>query len=88
MPTPEIYFIPGQLRRTILPKEHYDESLSVCELDTQPSNWEANTTTGLLPAQKNLLRQCLGVRRCYDVQLGRYWETKDTRKRIKLALSI
>ena len=32
-------------------------------------------------------RQCLGVRRCYGVQLGRYWETKDTRKMIKLALT-
>jgi len=27
----------------ILPKEHHGESLSVCELDTQPSNWEADT---------------------------------------------
>ena len=35
-----------------------------------------------------LRRQFLGVRWCYDVQLGRYWETKDTRKRIKLALTI
>jgi len=43
MPTPEICFLPGQLRRTILPKEHHGESLSVCELDTQPSNWEADT---------------------------------------------
>jgi len=33
-------------------------------------------------------RQCVGVRRCYVVQLGRYWETKDTKKRIKLALII
>ena len=27
----------------ILPKEHHGESLSVCELDTQPSTWEADT---------------------------------------------
>jgi len=27
----------------ILPKEHHGESLSVCELDTQLSNWEADT---------------------------------------------
>jgi len=45
-------------------------------------------TTRLSPPQRNLRRQCLGVRRCYDVQLGRYWETKDTRKGIKLALII
>jgi len=39
MPTPEICFLPGQLRRMILPKEHHHgESLSVCGLDTQPSN--------------------------------------------------
>jgi len=29
-------------RLTILPKEHHGESLSVCELDTQPSNWVAD----------------------------------------------
>ena len=40
MPTPEICFLPGQFRLTILPKDHHGESLSVCELDTQPSNWE------------------------------------------------
>jgi len=43
MPTPEIRFLPGQFRLTILPKVHQGESLSVCELDTQPPNWEANT---------------------------------------------
>jgi len=43
MPTPEIGFLPGQFRVTILPKEHHGESLSVCELDTEPSNWEADT---------------------------------------------
>ena len=86
MPTPEICFFPGQFRLTILPKEHHGKSLSVCELDKQPSNWEADTELPL--PQPNLRRQCLGVRRCYDVQLGRYWETKDTRKRIKLALTI
>jgi len=42
MPTFEICFLPGQFRRTILPKEHHGKSLSVCELDTQPSNWEAD----------------------------------------------
>jgi len=43
MPAPEICFLPGQFRRTILPKEHHGESLGVCELFTQPSNWEADT---------------------------------------------
>ena len=43
IPTPERCFLPGQFRPTILAKEHYGESLSVCELDTQPSNWEADT---------------------------------------------
>jgi len=47
-----------------------------------------HSTTGLSPPERNLRRQCLRVRRCYDVQLGRYWETKDTRKRFKLALTI
>ena len=30
----------------------------------------------------------MGVRWCYDATVGRYWETNDTRKRIKLALAI
>jgi len=30
----------------------------------------------------------LGVRWCYDVSLGRYWETNNKRKRIKLPLTI
>jgi len=59
MPTPEICFLPGQFRLTIMPKVHHGESLRVCELDTQPSNWEADTTTGLSPPQRNLRRQCL-----------------------------
>jgi len=54
MPTPEICFLPGQFRLTILPKEHYGESVGVCELDTQPSNWEA----GALP---------LGYRRSSEI---------------------
>jgi len=36
-------FLPGQVRLTILPKEHHGESLGVCELFTQPSTWEADT---------------------------------------------
>jgi len=43
MPAPEICFLPGQFRQSILPKEHHGESLSVCEMDTQPSNWEVDT---------------------------------------------
>jgi len=59
MPTPEIGFSPGQFRLydlvqgkashrgslgcTILSKVHHGESLSVCELNAQPSNWEADT---------------------------------------------
>jgi len=43
MPAPEIFFLPGQFRLTILPKEHHDEPLGVCELDTRPYNWEADT---------------------------------------------
>ena len=43
MLTPEICILPGQFRLTILPKEHHGESLGVCDLDTQPSNWETDT---------------------------------------------
>ena len=66
MPTPEICFLSGQLRRTILPKERYDDSLSDGESATQPSSWEADTTTELSSAQRNLRHHCLGVRWCYD----------------------
>jgi len=40
MPALEICFLPGTLRRTILPKERYGDSLSVGESDTQPSSWK------------------------------------------------
>jgi len=83
MPAPEICFSPGQFRQTILPKQHHGESLGVCELDTTFQLRGGDSTTGLSPPQRNLCRQCLRVRRCY-VQLGRYWETNDTRKRINL----
>jgi len=43
MPAPEICFLQGQFRLKILPKEQHGESLSVCELDTHHSNWEADT---------------------------------------------
>ena len=43
LPTPEIRFLPGVFRLTILPKERHGESLSVCESDTQPYNWQAET---------------------------------------------
>jgi len=34
LPAPEICFLPGHFRLTILPKEHHNESLGVCELFT------------------------------------------------------
>jgi len=39
MPTPEICFLPGQLKTAVLPKV----SLSVGEMDAQPSSCEADT---------------------------------------------
>ena len=39
MPAPEMCILPGQFRLAVLP----NESLSVCELDTQPFNWEGDT---------------------------------------------
>ena len=43
MPTPQICFLPGLLRPTNLLKERHGESLSVYELETQPSIWETDT---------------------------------------------
>jgi len=47
-----------------------------------------NSTTWLSPPQRNLLRQCLGVRWCYNVPLRSYWGTNDRRWKVKLALTI
>jgi len=43
MPTPKICFSPGQLKRTILPKKRYSDSLSGRGSNTQPTSWEADT---------------------------------------------
>jgi len=80
MPTPEICFSPGQLKRTILAWERYGDSVEC--------RWIGHTTFQLRGAifhwtmQQNLRHQCLGVRWCYDVQWGRYWGTNDTRQKI------
>jgi len=79
MPTPEICYSPGQMKRTIFPQERYGDSLSVGESDTQPSNCEGHSSIELSPPQRNFRRQCLGVTWCYDVPWGRYWGTNDTR---------
>ena len=42
-PKPELCFLPGRLRWTVLPKERYGNSLSGCGSNTQASNWEADT---------------------------------------------
>ena len=86
---PEICFLPGQLRWTILPKERYGDSLSAGESDTQPSSWEVDTVPLSYRRPREIfVANAHGVRLCYDVQWWRYWATKDTRKRIKLALTI
>ena len=42
-PKPELCFLLGRLRWTLLPKESYGNSLSGCASNTQPSNWKADT---------------------------------------------
>jgi len=86
MPTPEICFLRGQFRLTILAKVHHGESLMNC-LWIEHTTFQlrgGHSTTGLLPPQRNLRHQRLGVKKYYDVQLGCYWETKVTRKTTKL----
>jgi len=69
--------------------QRYSDSLSGCGSNTQPSNWEANTLAlRYRRPHLNHRLQCLGVRWCYNVPLGRCWGTNDRRKRIKLALII
>ena len=40
---PELCFLPGWLGWKLLPKERYGDSLSGCEWNSQPSNWELDT---------------------------------------------
>ena len=42
-PKSALYFLPGRLRWMLLPKERCSNSLNGCGLNTQPSNWEADT---------------------------------------------
>jgi len=42
MPMPEICFLPGKFRRTILAKDHHGDSLSGRGSNAQPSEWEAD----------------------------------------------
>ena len=42
-PKPELCFLPGRLRWTLLPKECYGDSFSDRRSNTQPFNWEADT---------------------------------------------
>ena len=89
MPTPEIGFSPGQFRLYDL-VQGKPRRVTQC-LWIERTTFQlrgGHSTAELSPPQRNLRRQCLGVRKCYDVQLGRYWETKDTRKTIKLSLII
>jgi len=73
MPTPEICFLPGQLRRTILPKQRYGDSPRFGESDTQPSSLEAGTLPlSYRRSSEIFAASAYGVRLCYDVQLGRY----------------
>ena len=86
MPAPEICFLPGQFRRTILPKEHHGESLGVYELSHNfPIEWWTLPLSYRRPSEMFVANAQVSGE-CY-VQLGRYWETNDTRKRI-LALTI
>jgi len=42
-PKPELCFLPGWLRWTLLPKECYGDPLSGCVVDWTPNPWEADT---------------------------------------------
>ena len=88
MPSPETCFSPGQFRLTILTKVHHGESLSVCELDTQPSNWEATLYHWAIAAAAKPSSPMPTCQEMLWRAVGRYWETTDTRNTIKLALII
>jgi len=69
-PTPEISFLPGQFRWTFFPKEIYGDSLRGRGLNHTTFQLRGGYwTSELSPPQRNVRRQCLGVRWCYDVPL-------------------
>jgi len=43
-PKPGLCFLLGRLKWTLLPKERYGKSLSGRGSNTQPSNWQADTS--------------------------------------------
>jgi len=53
IPMPEICFLPGQFRRTILPKEHHGDSLGDRGSNAQPFDLEAGLPS---PPQRNVRR--------------------------------
>jgi len=88
-PAPEICFLPGQLKWTLLPKERYGDSLRGPGLNFPTFQLRGgHSTTVLSLPQRKVRHPYLGVRWCYDVPSGRCYGTNDTRKRIKLVLVI
>ena len=88
MPMPEIASHQGSWGERSCPRGATAlHSVSVNWTHNLPTE-RRNSTTELLPPQRNLIRQCLGVTWCYDVPLGCYWGTNDRRWKVKLALTI
>jgi len=77
--TPETFLLPGRLRRTILPKKRYGESLRVGESDTQLSNWEADTLplSSAAPAKSSSPMPRCQVMLCAVGTLLRYQEYEE-----------
>jgi len=69
MPTPEICFLPGQLRWTLLPNEYYGDSLSSPGSNPQSTNWEVDTL--LVSYRRPSETFVATVRWCYDGALLR-----------------
>jgi len=62
-PTPEIRFLPGKLRGTLLPKERYGDSLRGTGLNHPAFQFSGGrSTTELSQPHRNVRRQCLRVK--------------------------
>ena len=73
-PEPDLCFLPGRWRWTLLPEERYGNSLSVCGSNTQPSNWEAD----ILPLSNSLkvLEQRCEIVHYWTADSFEHWRIK------------
>jgi len=69
-PTPNLCFLSGRLRWTLLPKERYGNSLGGSRSNTQTSDWEADTS----PLSYMLVFENPSAIKCYKPLSFNHWQ--------------